>query len=227
MSRLTFCVLIPSTYASPPASAAATASQNVVAPSASVRAPSRQPRIVVISVRPARGSALRTDTDGTVLAPRPAGVCARTGIAARTPAASEHDNRRERDIICYCPSVDAKKLLGFSARTRRHGAQPGTCRLRLWLLTPARTWILCVMLVPISLLGLVGVIVVTELPVGDGFLNVLVPIISSVAFIGCTVAMWRSSSHWSLKLLGILLATPLAIIIGVLIALAVMFHGVH
>lgn len=97
---------------------------------------------------------------------------------------------------------------------------------RLWRLTPARTWVLSVMLVPVSLLGLVGLIAVTELPV-EGFLNVLVPIISFAAFIGCAVAMWRSSSHWSLRLLGILLATPLAIIVGVLIALAVMFHGVH
>jgi hypothetical protein len=83
------------------------------------------------------------------------------------------------------------------------------------------------MLVPVSLLGLVGLIAATEFPVGEGFLNVLVPIISFAAFIGCAVAMWRSSSHWSLRLLGILLATPLAILVGVLIALAVMFHGVR
>src|SRR5262249_2424142 len=144
------------------------------APSPSVRAPSRQPRIVVISVRPARGSVLRSDTDGTALAPRPGGVCARIGIARRAPAIREHTTRREPDVIPLLSFRCREEVIRILRAHRCHRAQPGTCRLRLWLLTPARTWLLCVMLVPVSLLGLVGLIVATELPVGEGFLNVLV-----------------------------------------------------
>ncbi len=54
----------------------------------------------------------------------------------------------------------------------------------------------------------------------------LVPIVSAAAFAACTISIWRSSSHWSLKILATL-ATPIALVTGLLIALAVLFAGVH
>ena len=122
---------------------------------------------------------------------------------------------------------ELQRILGD--RTARPSSYdgPGNERpsLRFLRITPARTWLLSVLLVPVVLVLFTRIARAADLPVPDGFLNILVPLVCAAAFVGCAVGIWRGSAHWSLKLLATI-ATPIALMLGVLIALAVLL-GVH
>jgi len=98
--------------------------------------------------------------------------------------------------------------------------------MRFPRMTPARTWTLSVLLVPVLLVLFVWMAHAMQLEIEGGVVTFLVPIVGAAAFVACSIGIWRSSSHWSLKILATV-ATPVALSIGILIALAVLFAGVR
>jgi hypothetical protein len=92
-------------------------------------------------------------------------------------------------------------------------------------MTPGRRCALAIMAVPLIIVGTVKISDAFHLPVPDGFLNTLAPVVVGVMFLVCIWIIWRSGWSTLAKVMGTFGAL-LGVNAGGLIGVMFLFRGV-
>ncbi len=92
-------------------------------------------------------------------------------------------------------------------------------------MTPGRRCALAIMAVPLIIVGTVKICDGFHLPVPDGYLNTVIPVVVGVMFLVCLWVIWRSGWSTMAKILGTFGAL-VGVNAGGLIAMMFLLRGV-